>query len=78
MTAAEYRKRAELLLRSRHPADLPDSTVRQAEVWACLAVAAAVSEQQTHLDVRLVDNAATAVLDDAPLRTLHPEQEGSR
>jgi hypothetical protein len=54
MTAAEYRKRAELLLRSRHPDDLPDRTVRQADVWARLAVSASISETaaQDHKEVQ--------------------------
>jgi hypothetical protein len=53
LTAAEYRKRAVLLLRSRHPDDLPDETVRQADVWARLAVSASISETTTQTDAEV-------------------------
>ena len=76
MTAEEYRERAEALLDSRHPNDLPERAVRQAEVWACLAVSAAIAEQQGTTSPELLEAAATAVLDAEPLHTLTNDQEG--
>ncbi|MER6617062.1 hypothetical protein [Streptomyces xantholiticus] len=45
MTSNEYRDKAENLLTSWHPADMPRGIVEQAAVWAQLATAAAISEQ---------------------------------
>ncbi|MFJ4879339.1 hypothetical protein ACIP93_29630 [Streptomyces sp. NPDC088745] len=44
MTSEQYREKAEELLTSRHYLDLPDRLVAQADVWARLAVAAAITE----------------------------------
>ncbi|GGO46436.1 hypothetical protein GCM10012287_16760 [Streptomyces daqingensis] len=54
MTAAEYRERAEALLTSRHHSELREQTIQQADVWARLAVSAAISETaaQDHKEVQ--------------------------
>jgi hypothetical protein len=46
MTADQYRKRAVELLTSKQGfSELPDRQIREADVWARLAVSAAISEQ---------------------------------
>jgi hypothetical protein len=44
VTAAEYRKHAEQILKSWRPSDISERTIRLADVWARLAVSAAISE----------------------------------